>query len=789
MSDEAVGGGERGAGQEPARRRGGPRGARFGWLRATLVLLLVGVAVAVAGLAWALHDAPFSDIASDGRSTVLVLEASDRSRIVPEGAYQAEYHELKAFPQHLIDAVLAIEDRRFYQHPGVDVRGILRAALRNFGAGGIVEGGSTITQQLVKIRHLEQDRTFKRKIQEAVLSLWLDRRLGKDEVLTRYLNSVYLGSGATGFPAAAKVYFNKDARDLTVAEAAMLAGLIRSPTALSPLNDLEAARARAAVVLDAMADAGRLSKGELQAAQLRVATLEPAPGGGQTPGNWYADWILAQVDFPRSAFTGNLHLKTTLDPRLQAQVQEILGRYLKANAQPGGPEQGAVVVMRPDGAVLAMVGGVDYGENAFNRAVSAKRQPGSTFKLFVYYAALKAGVGLDTMVEDAPIEIGDWKPENYGERYHGRVTVADAFAGSFNAASVRVAQFAGFDQVVAAARELGIDAELPAVPSIALGTTEVSLLDLTGAYASVRAGRAPVEPWGIAALEAEDTGRTFTMGPAKKPTTDISKYQPELVALLRQVVERGTGRAAATGGFAAGKTGTTQESRDAWFVGFTDEVVAGVWVGNDDNAPMDKVTGGSLPARIWHDVVLAASKSTVAPEPEEGVDEMVTGNLGSPRPGIEDGSANEVPIIVHDGTQSVGALCDIDACARAYRSFRIEDCTYQPYSGPRRLCQLASSARVVRVPREGGAAVQRVEELGPGAEGGIERVGEASDDAVVDPYGRPLVDLSGRPMAASRSTGGANACNYDACARSYRSFRPEDCTYKPFFGPRRVCTR
>src|SRR5690606_18568449 len=276
-------------------------------------------------------------------------------------------------------------------------------------------------------------------------------------------------------------YFNKDARDLTVAEAAMLAGLIRSPTALSPLNDLEAARARAAVVLDAMADAGRLSKGELQAAQLRVATLEPAPGGGQTPGNWYAHCLWAQVDFPRSAFTGNLHLKTTLDPRLQAQVQEILGRYLKANAQPGGPEQGAVVVMRPDGAVLAMVGGVDYGENAFNRAVSAKRQPGSTFKLFVYYAALKAGVGLDTMVEDAPIEIGDWKPENYGERYHGRVTVADAFAGSFNAASVRVAQFAGFDQVVAAARELGIDAELPAVPSIALGTTEVSLLDLTGA--------------------------------------------------------------------------------------------------------------------------------------------------------------------------------------------------------------------------------------------------------------------------------------------------------------------
>jgi membrane peptidoglycan carboxypeptidase len=331
-------------------------------------------------------------------------------------------------------------------------------------------------------------------------------------------------------------------------------------------------------------------------------------------------------------------------------VEEALAR----DGEASGVSQAALVAMTPDGAVVAMVGGRDYADSQFNRAVDAKRQPGSTFKLFVYYAALKAGITPNHTVPDEPMNVDGWTPENFSGRYHGRVTVAEAFARSLNAASVALAMAVGIDNVVAAARELGIDAELVETPSLALGASEVSLLDLTGAYASVRAGVAPVEPWGIASFHASDQDRSFRVGPAGEPSTDISPYQDELVGLLRLVVERGTGQAAAFDGFAAGKTGTSQNNRDAWFVGFSGPLVAGVWVGNDDETPMNDVTGGNLPATIWRDFMEAA---TQAP----------------PDPGAS--------------ATNVATTCNVRACTRAYRSFRASDCTFQPYDGPRKLCE------------------------------------------------------------------------------------------------------
>jgi membrane peptidoglycan carboxypeptidase len=318
--------------------------------------------------------------------------------------------------------------------------------------------------------------------------------------------------------------------------------------------------------------------------------------------------------------------------------------------------------MTPEGAVVAMVGGHDYKTSQFNRAVTAMRQPGSTFKLFVYYAALKKGLTLSDRVLDAPIEIDGWSPENSGGNYRGWVTLAEAFARSLNAATVALAQEVGLDNVVAAAKELGIDAVLPPTPSLALGTSEVNLLDLTSAYASVRLGKAPVDPWGIVEFQASGQSQAFRVGEKTAPSIDLSLYQSDLLGLLQLVVERGTGRDADPGTFAAGKTGTSQNNRDAWFVGFTEPLVVGVWVGNDDDTPMKGVTGGSLPARIWRDFIRAAMTE---PAPD----------FDAPGKGLAAGDQQAAP------------SCNITACSRSYRSFRASDCTYQPFQGERRLCE------------------------------------------------------------------------------------------------------
>ena len=620
----------------------------------TFAIFVIGM------LIWALKDVPWREIADGSLKPIVVLEAADGQPIVRQGPFQGPYARYEEFPAHLVDAVLSIEDRRFMDHYGVDLKGIMRAVLRNFQAGSVVQGGSTITQQLIKVQYLESDRTLKRKLQELVIAFWLEWKLGKREILTRYLNSVYLGSGATGMPAAARIYFNKEIAALNVQEAAMLAGLLKAPSQLNPIDNFEAARERTTTVLDAMVANGKLAAQDASAAKAKFAELHPTTPTRRS-GSWFADWISPQAGEIAGASPGSTTVRTTLVPRLQQLAEDVVARNLDKEGKTLGASQAALVAMTPDGAVVAMVGGRDYKASQFNRAVAAKRQPGSTFKLFVFYAALKNGLTLRDQVFDGPIEVDGWSPQNSTGRYHGWVTIAEAFARSLNGATVALAQEVGIENVVAAARELGIDAPLNPVPALALGSSEVSLLDLTGAYASIRLGKSPVEPWGVIDFQASTQTKAFRVGPLTAASTDLSTYQQDLVSLLQLVVERGTGRDAFPGSFAAGKTGTSQNNRDAWFVGFTEDLVAGVWVGNDDDTPMKGVTGGALPARIWRDFMQAAMAQ---PEPQIDPD---TGLMTS-----QEGPA---------------ASCNIRACARSYRSFRASDCTYQPYRGERRLCE------------------------------------------------------------------------------------------------------
>ncbi|MEC5289586.1 PBP1A family penicillin-binding protein [Aurantimonas sp. C2-6-R+9] len=639
-------------------------------------LLLSGVA------AWALYDVPFAEIAEGTGEPVVVLQAADGQALVQQGPYQGSYAPLDEFSDHLVEAVLSIEDRRFYQHWGLDFRGVARALTRNLFAGEVVQGGSTITQQFLKISYLERDRTLKRKIQEAFLAFWIETRLSKDEILARYLNNVYLGAGATGMPAAARVYFDNSVGELTLAESAMLAGLIKAPSQLNPLENLEGAKERAGVVLNAMGDAGYLEPSEIAAAKLGSTQLSPSRpdmGGG----SWFADWVISDAREIAGPFRGSIEVKTTLVPELQAAAEQVVSEALATQGAEKGVGQAALVALRPDGAVVAMVGGGDYTASKFNRAVAAKRQPGSTFKLFVYYAALRAGLSPNDRIEDAPIEIDGWKPENYSGKYRGRVTLAEAFARSLNAATVRLAMDVGIDKVAAAARDLGIDADLTETPSLALGASEVTLLDLTGAYASVRVGITPIEPWGITSFAVDGAGQSFRIGPSKRPERELGPLQDPLVGLLKLVVDKGTGKAAALDGFAAGKTGTSQESRDAWFVGFNEALTVGIWVGNDDGTPMDGVTGGQLPATIWKSFMeqAAGAMQPVAAAPTAPAD-------SAPMEPAAETPSRPASIAEMIAGESAGApQCNVRACSRAYRSFRTSDCTFQPYRGRRKLCE------------------------------------------------------------------------------------------------------
>ena len=612
-----------------------------------------------------LRDLPLDIDSAEAREREILLEASNGEPLGRVGPLRISNATRQEFPEHVVNAVLSIEDRRFYQHWGIDWMGIARASARNYWAGTIVEGGSSITQQLAKLRIVGRERTFGRKLREAFGATWLEMRLSKDDILTRYLNSVYLGGGAQGFPAGAKLYFNKNLADVTLSEAAMLAGLIKAPSRFNPLHNPTVAYSRAAIVLDAMTDNGVILRKAADEAKANPAVLAPLASESE-PTTWFSDWVAAEAQDVSGRFARSMRAQTTLVPELQKlaehTVNQVLDQYADRNVS-----QAALVAMRPDGSVVAMVGGRSYKDSQFNRAVQAQRQPGSAFKLFVYMAALRRGYTLDDTVDASPLEIGDWAPDNFGGRNYGKVTLADAFATSINTAAVRLAQDVGLDNVIAAARDLGIDAKLPRVPSLALGSAEVNLLNLTAAFASVLAGKAPVQPWGVTSFSAADRPRRVSIGAPTGSLQPLGGLQERLIELLKLPVERGTAKGAALNGLAAGKTGTSQNHRDAWFLGFNESLAVGVWVGNDDRSPMNGVTGGSAPATIWKMFMTKASP------------------ILSKQPALE--------------TNVVGAhfeklpeqACDIRACGAKYQSFDASDCTYQPRRGGQRLrCEKAS---------------------------------------------------------------------------------------------------
>jgi penicillin-binding protein 1A len=539
------------------------------------------------------------------RPPTIEIVGLDGSMLAQRGEMAGANVPLKELPPYLQNAFIAIEDRRFYSHYGIDPVGILRAAVANVLHRGVSQGGSTLTQQLAKNLFLTQERTVQRKLQEVELALWLERKHSKAEILELYLNRVYFGSGAYGVEAAAQRYFGKSARNVTLAEAAMLAGLVKSPSRLAPNRNPEGAEARAQTVLAAMADAKFITEAQAKASIGRLA-INVKPAGAGTI-NYVADWIGEVLDDLVGQIDQSIVVDTTIDPKLQATAEAAVIDELAAKSVKFNVSQGALVAMSPDGAVRAMVGGRNYAESQYNRAVTAKRQPGSAFKPFVYLTAIEQGLNPETIRQDAPLDVKGWKPENYGHEYFGAVTLTQALAMSLNTVAVRLGLEVGPKNVVRTAHRLGISSKLDANASIALGTSEVSLTELVGAYTPFANGGFGVSAHVVTKIRTLD-GKLLYARQADQPSQVI---EPRSVAMMNIMMQEtlisGTARKAEIPGWtAAGKTGTSQDFRDAWFIGYTANLVTGVWLGNDDNSPTKKATGGGLPVEVWTRFMKAA---------------------------------------------------------------------------------------------------------------------------------------------------------------------------------------
>lgn len=581
------------------------------------LLILIAAAISVfAGLPavpnadalWA-HNRPAGVTFLDAKGETLAVRGPSHGRRVT----------LADLPAHVPDAFLAIEDQRFYQHGGVDQQALARAAAANFSAGETVQGGSTITQQLVKNLFLTPERTLRRKLQEIALARRLEDKLTKHEILELYLNRVYLGENAYGVDAAARRYFRKSARDLTLEEAAMLAGLPKAPSSLAPTQYFDRAKARQKLVLEAMADVGKLEPAEAQAAFERP--IQVFPREGEPYGLGYVfDAALEEAQRLQIALPPDAVIRLTIDKELQAAAQQAVLKGLGARATAKNPLQAALVAVDREGAVRAMIGGTNYAQSNFNRALQARRQPGSAFKLFVFAAAMEAGLTPDSVRFDEPIDIEGWSPENFYEGYRGAVTLRTAFALSLNTVAASLANEIGRERVVEIAERLGLSAQMDPVPSIALGTTSATPMEMTQAYAVfMREGRRA--PSHLIAAVADSRGETAYAYQAQPGAVIV---EPQVVRamnnMLGKVVRSGTGTVARLDRDVAGKTGTSQQSRDAWFVGYTADLTAGVWVGHDNDKPTRGVTGGTIPAQIWASFMR----------------EAVEGTPPAPLPGIED---------------------------------------------------------------------------------------------------------------------------------------------------------
>lgn len=579
----------------------------------------------VAVFAWLAITAPLSKSLEPIAAPQLTLLAADGQPIARNGAIMDAPVKAGLLPDHVKQAFISIEDRRFYSHWGVDPRGILRATWSNMRGSGPKQGGSTITQQLAKITFLTPERSFTRKAREMLISFWMEGWLTKDEILERYLSNVYFGDNIYGLRAASMHYFYRKPERLTLSQAAMLAGLVQAPSRLAPTKNPKAAARRAQMVLDAMVDTGAISEAEERAAKPAVLDRRIRPN--LPTGTYFADWAMPQARATLEGGYGALEVTTTLDARLQKIARAAIARA------PLGKAQVSLVAMRPNGEVVAMIGGRSYEKSPFNRATQARRQPGSTFKLFVYLAALRSGFTPDSLIDDSPITDGAYRPKNSGERYRGEITLRQAFAASSNVAAVKLYRQLGDAKVIKAARDLGIESPLSADPSLALGTSGVTLIELTSAYAAVAAKRYPVTPHAIPEEAPGFFGKLF--GPTR--ALNGGTYEM-LLDLLQGPITSGTGRNAALSIDAFGKTGTSQDNRDALFIGFAGDLIVGVWVGNDDNTPLKGIHGGNVPARIWRDFMGQAIAGAAPPAPPKAVEEDDLSNYVMPELDLGDGT-------------------------------------------------------------------------------------------------------------------------------------------------------
>lgn len=581
---------------------------------AILIARLMMGALIIAGLFIMYFMVSMPDVSSIDnirKQQGITVLAADGRTVANYGDVYGEYIPYEKLPRQLIQAVVATEDRRFFEHHGIDLWGIARAMFINVRAGHMVQGGSTVTQQVAKNVFLTPERSLTRKVQEALLALWLEARFSKKEIMAIYLNRVYLGAGTFGIDAAAKRYFNKSAKDLTLEESALLTGLLKAPSRYSPASNSTRARDRMHQVLVNMEDAGFISKEQVKKS---LATYAASPSHKAEGGDirYYTDWIIDELPNYVGQVDEDMVVKTTLDTELQSKAVDALQTIVSKEGPPKRVSQGAIVAMQPDGAVQAMVGGMSYADSQYNRAAQAKRQPGSVFKLFVYLAALEAGMTPFSTVEDAPItlQVGNktWSPENYHEEsYLGEIPMVVALRNSLNTVSVRLGLRAGFGRVAGMAERLGIP-NVPAHPSIVLGSVEATLLELTGAYAHVANNGNKVVPYGITEVRTRKGNKELYKREKPEAESVLAKGTVEMMNyMLLDVVARGTGtKARLADRQVAGKTGTSQNFKDAWFIGFTPQMVTGVWVGNDDNKPMRKITGGTIPSAVWKSFMASA---------------------------------------------------------------------------------------------------------------------------------------------------------------------------------------
>jgi len=588
------------AAPSPQRKSSAPgRKPRATW--PYVLLMLGGWGVILGGIFFSHYLSGLPDVRnlmiSGPSQDITILDVHHRL-IARRGLTQGRIVRVEDLPDYIPNAFIAIEDRRFRSHWGVDPIGLMRAAFQNMKSGHVVQGGSTLTQQLAKNFFLSPSRTFDRKMQEAMLALEMERRYSKNQILTLYLNRVYFGAGVYGIEAAAEKFFGKHANELSLPEAAIIAGSVKAPARYNPLSDADAGQARAQLVLKAMQNAGFIdasTRAMAQATRPRTIRANATPGSG-----WFADWVVAHLgEVVQSAQP--VIVETSFDLETQALAERAVSRGLAAEGEQFRAGQAALVAMTPDGAIRAMVGGRNYGGSGFNRAADAVRQPGSAFKPFVYLTALEHGHAPDETVNDGPVDIHGWKPTDFEGHFKGQIPLIQAFADSSNSVAAQLTDEVGAKEVARTAHRLGIASPLAEVSSLALGTSGVTPLELTGAYAPFANGGNGVTPFGVIRVKNRFGKVLYARKPSAIGGVMSANDNMQMTRMMLEVTATGTGKAARLEDRpTAGKTGTTQDFRDAWFVGFTADLVCGVWIGNDNNTPMKKATGGTLPAHIFH---------------------------------------------------------------------------------------------------------------------------------------------------------------------------------------------